>query len=111
MNEEICNAVITSASLSNADHGMLSSFLMLDYGHSGQGFGGFALYNPRYKDTSGNYAGHWIWRILEVTETSDWSQLKGKNIRAKIKNGRVIAIGHIIKDNWFNPEDEFSQIP
>ena len=41
---ETKNAVIESVRLTTDDHGCLSAWLMLDYGGSGQGFGGYALY-------------------------------------------------------------------
>lgn len=108
------NAVITSAEISNDDHGLLTAWIMLDYGGSGQGFGGFALYLPKdfkhhAKDTF--YAGHFIWRVMEVAEVSKWSQLKGKTVRVQLDNeglgGKIEAIGHIVKDNFFNPSLEF----
>ena len=40
MDTEIRNAIITSVSLDDADRGMLTGWLHLDYGGSGQGFGG-----------------------------------------------------------------------
>ena len=53
---ETKNAVIESARLTTDDHGCLSAWLMLDYGGSGQGFGGYALYLPRSFTTTNSKA-------------------------------------------------------
>lgn len=109
---KIKNAVIESASITNDDHGLLSAWLNLDYGGSGQGFGGFTLYLPEsfthHKLMSP--AGHWIWRVMEVAGVARWDDLKGKTIRVKATHGGVQAIGHIVKDDWFCPEDDFKHL-
>lgn len=43
----IKNAVIKSAVIDSDDMGLLTVWLHLDYGGSGQGFGGYALYLPK----------------------------------------------------------------
>ena len=43
--EEIKNAIITGTYLGIEDHGILTFWLYLDYGGSGQGFGGYQLDN------------------------------------------------------------------
>ena len=107
----IKNAVIEDASLSSRDHGLLSSYVMLDYGGVTQGFGGYCLYLPKSftHHTLQSVAGHWIWSVMEVAEVSDWSKLKGRTVRVETdgKRGKIIAIGHIVKDIWFRPEQEF----
>ncbi len=107
---EVKNAVIKSVSLTTADHGCLSAWLHLDYGGSGQGFGGYALYLPSdWKHHTGQSAaaGHFITRCLQVAGVEEWKDLVGKTIRVKANLRGIEAIGHILKEDWFNPKEEF----
>lgn len=112
------NAVIESVSLSNDDHGLLSAWLNLSFGDGlHQGFGGFTLYLPKdFKHHGGkNYAGHFIFRCLQVAGIGEWSKLPGRTIRVRHdKEGlgaSILAIGHIVKDDWFDPSKEFETLP
>lgn len=105
------NAVIESASLSFSERGILDMWLMLDYGGSGQGFGGFALYlPPSFKHHAvQSPAGHHIFRCLQVAGVEDFKDLKGKTIRVATdkEGGFIEGIGHIIDDKlWYFPEAE-----
>jgi hypothetical protein len=107
------NAVIESTRLTIDDHGILSAWLILDYGGCGQGFGGYCLYTPKDREhtaKSRNYAGHFIWRVLEIASVGEWSKLRGKTIRVRAEHGEVHAIGHIIKDDWFNPSVDLKEL-
>src|SRR5690348_11001969 len=116
--ETIKNAIIVSAELTSSGHGLLSGWIHLDYGDGGhQGFGGNALYLPkdfRHHKSQLNFAGHWIFRVMQIAGVEQWDKLKGKTIRVKSDkdglSGTVIAIGHIVKDDWFDPSEEFKSL-
>jgi len=107
------NAVITRATLSNDEHGCLSIWLGLDYGDDGcQGFGGYALYRPKsYKrHRLKSIAGHFIWRVMQIAGVTDWSNLVGQNVRVNSDHSKVQAIGHIVKNDWFDPDEDFKAL-
>lgn len=110
---ETRNALIESASLNMSD-GFLTVWLTLDYGGTGQGFGGYILYAPRdwkHHNPSGpNYAGHFIARVMEIADVRDWDRVAGKTIRVRGNHGGVQAIGHIVKDDWFAPQADFEKM-
>lgn len=109
---ETKNAIIESASLSFGDRGFLDCSLMLDYGGSGQGFGGYVLYLPKSwaHHELKSVAGHFIFRVLEVAGVESWDKLKGRTIRVKAEHCKVHAIGHIVRDDWFNPSEDFASL-
>lgn len=109
---EIKNAVIERAEITTGDRGFLDCWLTLDYGGSGQGFGGWTLYLPKsfahHKIMS--VAGHHIYRIMEIADVEDWSKLPGKTIRVEVSMGRIEGIGHIVKNDWYHPRRDFEAI-
>lgn len=105
------NAIITGFSLRMERGFFLDSWVSLDYGGSGQGFGGFVLYlskTAKHHEVM-SHAGHWIWRVMEIAGVKDVKDIVGKSVRVRKPDewGTVEAIGHIINDDWFDPKVEF----
>lgn len=106
---ETKNATIKSTMLGYEDHGILTIFLNLDYGDSGQGFGGYAL-DEFIKGADARIptvaVGKWIKGLLDVVGVEKWEALKGQHLRVEIEggwNGKIVRIGHFLKDKWFDP--------
>lgn len=109
MNPEIRNAVIKSTMLGYEDHGIFSCMLYLDYGGSGQGFGGYGLdtYDNKTKKRKGTaYGLAFIAKILDTLEIEKWEDLPNTHCRADATFGKINGIGHILKDQWFYPETD-----
>lgn len=108
---EIKNAKIRRTMLGIEDHGILTGMIDLDYGHSGQGFGGNAFDEP-VRDEKDKFIGRrgtafgmeFIRRVLEVLEVDSWEKLPGTFCRVQAGFGLIEAIGHPLKDKWFFPE-------
>ncbi len=108
---EIKNALITDTMLGvDKDHGIFTCWLYLDYGGSGQGFGGYALdvYDPTsQKRVSCALGMDFLSHVLEIVGVSKWEDLKGKHLRVKASRSKY-GIGHILNEKWFYPKDLFS---
>jgi hypothetical protein len=94
------NAMVESApQIFIEDHGILTSFVQLEYGGgSRQGFGGYDLrYDNRLAD--------WTQQLLKVFGTYDLANLKGRPCRVKVEDGLVRSIGHFTEERWFTPRE------
>jgi hypothetical protein len=95
---ETKNAKIENTYLGYEGHGILTCYLALSYGGSGQSFGGYELKHPAYGI-------NFIDKILKTIGVDSWEQLSGKMIRVKAERTGISAIGHIIEEKWFSPQD------
>lgn len=111
MEPQIKNAIIESTSLSFGGREILECFLNLDYGDSEQGFGGYVLYLPKSYSHHEikSFAGHFLYRCMEIAGVADWDKMKGKAIRVRCEDSYIEAIGHIIKEDWFCPKEDFAK--
>lgn len=107
------NAIITGARLTTADHGLLSGWISMDLEVGCQSFGGHVLFLPesfKHAPKQANFAGLWIFRVMQVADVEEWSKLTGKTVRVRGTWDGIEAIGHITKDDWFCPKDEFEAL-
>ena len=107
---EIMNAVIESATIDDGDRGLLTAWLQVEHPNGHQGFGGYALYLPKdfqHGKVSNGFAGHFIFRCMQIAGVSSWDKLIGRTIRVKCNHSKIQSIGHIIKDDWFTPSEDF----
>src|ERR1700752_225337 len=84
----------------NDSRNIMTFMLTLTFGDSTeQGFGNYNLTTtPCVK----------IKNLLEVVGVNKWEDLKGKIIRTKTETRQIVAIGNLLKDKWFNIEDELN---
>jgi len=101
--DEIKNAIIKSTFLGLEDHGMFIFGLELEYANGNQMAGTYRLdyYNAK-KDVSMSqpYAIPLLTRIIEICGAEKWEDLTGEMIRVKATQTEVLAIGHIIREEW-----------
>ena len=116
MERQTKNATIKSTQLGGGDRGIMTSWVTVDYGGMEQGFGGFRLdsYDKQSNKCTPNIClAIWVQEILRVLEVSEWEKLKGTPIRVRCKDDSwsspIVAIGHYLKDKWFEPEVAFFQ--
>ena len=97
MKENAINAKITGTTLGKEDHGIPSFMIHLDFGGSGQGFGGYDL----------RHSGHQtlIFEIMDAVGVSKWEDLPGSYCRVIRRDGLIKAIGHIVEDTWVDMDE------
>lgn len=108
---EVRNAVIQSTMLGVEDHGILTCMIHTSSGVVGQGFGGWAFdaWNERAKRREGTAWGmHFVGLLLSTLEVGSWEKLPGTPCRVRATHNKIVAIGHFIRDRWFEPEKDLA---
>lgn len=105
---EIQNAKIDSTHLGPEDHGIMTAYVYVSGPSWGCGFGGYSL--DSWDEIKGRRIGvgfgvDFITSVLRVVGVDRWEKLPGQHVRVDMSGGRITRIGHIIKDDWFNPKD------
>lgn len=98
----VLNGKILSAFL-GFEHGILTASLTIE-DDGAQAFGGRRLDG----DLDHNYVGKKIGAMLTAIGAKEWAGLKGTLVRTRRDKpfGPILAIGHIMKDQWFTWEPE-----
>lgn len=110
----IVNAKIRNTFLGVEDHGILTFMLYVDMDGCSCGVGGYALDRYDREQDKRVYSAkgmETVAKVLEVVGVDSWEKLPGKYIRV-VDNGRgstIDKIGNIIKDEWFDMREFFSQ--
>lgn len=101
---KIENAKIESTTLGYESHGILSAYLHLNFGGSGQGFGGYRLDSPGGPHKA---CGAFIAGVLLTVGVGEWERLPGTPVRIRrdANDDRIDAIGHFLEDKWFCPRE------
>ena len=72
-------------------------------------FGGYNLGNKCFVSSDYTFS-EWIRKLFEVTGVDSLNLLKGAEVRIERDGDRVVKIGHLSKDIWFDPKDHFSRL-
>lgn len=92
---EIVNARIRKTMIGIEDRGIFTAWVFLEWESSSQGFGGYFLENV--------CGPAWIRQVLEAVGVYSWEDLPGKYVRIDREPAKILRIGHIIEERWFDP--------
>lgn len=88
-------------------HGILSIYITIEGDGWGCAFGGYALdtYDDALKRRVGTAFGcQFLIEVLRVVGVDSWETLTGQYVRVETEGwGRIRKLGHITKDQWFDP--------
>lgn len=101
---EVFNARIEDTFLGIEDHGIFTAFVYVAWQGRGCGFGGYSFGGSDLSIASG-YGSAFIQNVLNIADVRSWEELKGKFIRIEVDDLVIKRIGHLMKDEWFDPKE------
>ena len=112
---EIRNALIKDVSLTMADHGCITYYIMLSGDGWGVNFGGICLGKGYLGAKEFSAIGEGLeamMRIMDTVGVERWEDLKGRYVRVVDPGlGKTVdTIGNIMKDKWFNQRKFFARV-
>jgi hypothetical protein len=106
------NARIVSTLLGPEDHGILTAQVIVELaGGVSQGFGGYFLdtWDDKRRSRVGTaYGTEFIRRTLAALDIDAWEKLPRTYCRVLADYSKIHAIGHIFKDQWFEPAKDLA---
>ena len=111
---EIKNAKITETELGYEDHGIMTCWIEIEGFGWGVSYGGYALdnYDKKKDERIGTESGfNAIIQLMQTLEVKNWEDLRGQYVRCELAGwgGKMLKIGHLLKDKWFSFEDYFKK--
>lgn len=105
---EIKNATIRSARVGYERGAFLIPSLQIVGDGWTCGFGAYVCDKQGHLPTasSPSLTGFYIMRVLDTLCVESWNDLVGLPVRVVFEGGKIIKIGHFLKDQWFCPNEE-----
>lgn len=104
------NAIIEEVNIT-IEQGFLTMDLCLDSGYYTSLFGGEVLYSNNENSSRANVCGLFLYRCMQIAGVDNLKDITGKAIRILIgDDDKIEAIGHIVKEDWFDPSQEFKKL-
>ena len=110
---KIENAKITSTKLGQ-EHGCLTADIFVEGNGWGCAFGGYCLdhwcADVGEHSSSDGYGA--ITELMKTLEVESWEELTGKYVRVESEGwgGKILRIGHLMKDKWFSFKEYFEEV-
>ena len=106
--KKIENVIIEGVMLGFEDHNIMTCMVYVKGDDRNQGFGGYFLdrYDTQLKRRVGRaYGMEWLMRLMNAVGVRSFNELKGMYVRIEADYYKIYRIGHIVKDQWFDPDD------
>ena len=106
--KRIENVVIEGVMLGFEDHNIMTCMVHVKGNERNQGFGGYPLgkYDKLLERQVGTaYGMEWLMRLMNAIGAREFKEMKGMYVRIEADEYKIFQIGHIVKEQWFNPEE------